>query len=303
MLQRRDLLLALAVQLSWGLHTPLIKLALVDLPPFMLLTLRFLLTGLFFLPFIKRPDAGLFKELARAGIFMFGLSFAFIFLALDRMDASTYVVLFQMQIPMGVLAGAVFFHEKIEKRTWVGIALATSGVVALFGEPKVHQDVISVLLVFLACLNGAANGVMMKKLKNVHLPTFISVTALVATPMQAVLAFFFERDQFPRLAEAHWPMISGVLFYQVVGMSFAMMAWQRILSRNDLAKVNPLNLLFPFFSVIFSILILGEQLTPPVFAGGLLVLAGVGIVTLRRSRKREVLPNAIDSVKEIAAIP
>ncbi len=299
MLKKRDLLLALAVQASWGLHTPLIKLALADLPPFTLLTLRFLLTGLFFLPFIRRPDAATLKSLVMAGIVMFGLSFGLIFLALARMDASTYVVLFQMQIPMGVLSGAIFFHEKIERRTWIGIALAIAGVVALFGEPRVHQDLLSVFLVFLACLNGTANGVMMKKLKDVHLATFISLTALVATPMQAVLAFCFERGQAARLFTAYWPMVSGVLLYQVIGMSFAMMAWQRILSRNALSKAGPLNLLFPFFSVIFSILILDERLTLPVIAGGVMVLLGVAIIAFGHKGAG----NAQDSVKELASNP
>ena len=299
MLRKRDLFLAVMVQLSWGLHTPLIKIALGELPSFTLLTMRFFLTGILFLPFIKIPDAKTFRDLVRAGIFMFGMSFAFIFLALERMDASTYVVLFQMQIPMGVLAGAIFFHEKIEKRTWLGIALAMAGVVALFGEPKVHQALFPVLLVFLACVNGVANNVIMKKLKDVHLSTFIAVTALIATPMQALLAFCFERDQFWRLHEANWPAVSGVLLYQAVGMSFAMMVWQRILSRNDLAKVNSLNLLFPFFSVVFSILILGEKLTLPIIAGGVMVLLGVAIVTLRRQKKSK----DIYSVKELALNP
>lgn len=285
MMSRRDLWLAFAVQMSWGLHTPLIKLALADLPPFSLLTMRFLLTGLFFLPFARWPDRKMLIKLLRAGVVVFGFAFALIFLALERMDASTYVVLFQMQIPMGVLAGAFFFGEKIGRRTWLGVALATAGVVVMFGEPKVHQDFLAVLLVFLACLNGVANGVIMKKMGNIHLPSFIAITALVATLIEGALAFILEQDQWARFATAHWPVIGGVLLYQSLGMSLAMMVWQRILTRNALSLVNPLNLLFPFFSVTFSILILDERLTLPVVAGGFLVLAGVWIVMRRGKAK------------------
>ncbi len=281
MLGKRDLALGILVQMSWGLHTPLIKMALLELSPFVLLTLRFFLTALFFLPFIKKPSAEEFKNLLRIGVVMFGLGFAFIFLALRRMDASTYVVLFQMQIPLGVMAGALFFHEKVSRRTWLGIALAFLGVVFMFGEPKVNQDLLSVLLVFLACLNGAVNGVLLKKLKDVHLPTFISLTALAAAFVHMLCAVLFERDEIGRIHTAEWGLVSVVLLYQALAMSFAMMIWQRVLSRNDLSKANPLNLLFPFFSVLFSIWLLDERLTVPVLIGGACVLFGVGLVTVK----------------------
>lgn len=300
MISRRDLWLALAVQMSWGLHTPLIKMAVEQAPPFTLLTMRFLLTALLFLPFMRRPDRETWIRLVRAGVIVFGLAFALIFLALERMDASTYVVLFQMQIPMGVLAGAVFFGEKISARTWAGVALATAGVVVMFGEPKVHQDFLAVLLVFLACLSGVANGVIMKKMGNIHLPTFICVTALIAALIEGVLAFVLERGQWPRLAEADGVVIGGVLLYQALGMSLAMMAWQRILSRNALSLVNPLNLLFPFFSVLFSLLILNERLTWPIVMGGALILAGVAAVVWKERRKEPIIDSVNNNLVKMA---
>jgi len=54
-----------------------------------------------------------------------------------------------------------------------------------------------------------------------------------------------------------------------------------LVRRYPVTSVTPLTTLSPVFSVIFGVLLLGEQLTASLLAGGLLTLVGVTIIALR----------------------
>jgi len=58
--------------------------------------------------------------------------------------------------------------------------------------------------------------------------------------------------------------------------------WYRVLSRNLVSKVMPVMLLLPVFTIISSMLLLGEWPTPMIFFGGAVVIVGVFMIVLTK---------------------
>jgi len=58
-----------------------------------------------------------------------------------------------------------------------------------------------------------------------------------------------------------------------------------VLSRNSVSKVMPVMLLLPVFTIISSILLLGERPAPITFFGGAIVIGGVSLIVLTKDTK------------------
>ena len=77
----------------------------------------------------------------------------------------------------------------------------------------------------------------------------------------------------------------GALVYAAVLSSlFAHTVYFFLVQRYPVTSIAPLTVLSPVFSVIFGVLLLGDALTPRITLGGVLMLLGVLIITLREKK-------------------
>ena len=58
--------------------------------------------------------------------------------------------------------------------------------------------------------------------------------------------------------------------------------WYRVLSSNPVSKVIPVMLLLPVFTIVSSMLFLGEQPTLIIFIGGAVIFGGVSLVVFTK---------------------
>ena len=77
----RHVLIALLVVSIWGANFAAVKIALIELPPLLLCTLRFVLVAVPLVFFVPRP-AVTNRQLLLYGLTMFALQFGFLFLGL-----------------------------------------------------------------------------------------------------------------------------------------------------------------------------------------------------------------------------
>lgn len=136
------LLLALAVVAVWGSNFVVIKFGLTELPPLLLATLRFALSALPWLFFIRRPAVA-WRYLVGYGVLM-GFMFGLLFLSM-RSDVTPGLasLLMQSQVFMTLLLVAWLQHERMPRIQLAGLALATTGF-ALIGWQsfaQTHADV------------------------------------------------------------------------------------------------------------------------------------------------------------------
>lgn len=135
----RDIVLALLVILIWGGNIIAIKIGVTELAPPVMLTLRFALTALVFLPFIKWPGRKTFWLLAEISIYMSVLHQGLLFIVLRMLDASTMAILLQSQILFATLLGWIILKESIGWRTAIGLGLGFMGLLLTLGGPDLNQ--------------------------------------------------------------------------------------------------------------------------------------------------------------------
>lgn len=284
-LTRKHYLLLLGIILVWAGNVIAIKIAVTELPPLTAATLRFLIAGTIFLPFLKKPDKATFLTIFQIAILMNVLHIGLLFIALGQMDAASVSILLQTQVVFATILGAIVFKEVIRWRTWAGIGLALVGLVVMLGEPDIAQNPRGLMIMMASTFTLALAYVKMKHLKTVHPATYICLMSLLAAPFSFVMSLYFDAQSWMQLDDANWARLAPVFLFQCVLVSLTHISWQRLLQIGDVGKISAFTLLIPFFAVILSVAFLGEHIAWPMIVGGLLTMSGVGIITLRRVQK------------------
>ena len=288
-LSRRDTLLVLFVILIWGGHFAVIKAGVSEVGALTSLALRFGVTTLLFLPFFKWPGWPTFKKIAEIGILMGAIHQGMMFSGVKFMDSSSVAVLVQSQTIFSVILGRFLLGETFYWRTTLGLFIGAMGVVVMLGVPDVGNHPVAFALIVGSALVLALSYIRMRQLPPVNPMTFIAVINLVSLPFAIVGSLAVDGiGAWTRLPDINWHTMGIVLAYQDVLIAFTHILWQRLLSRNEVARVTCYTLLTPVVAISISVLFLGKTLTMPLVLGAGLIIAGLGIVVLRRVQlKRE----------------
>jgi O-acetylserine/cysteine efflux transporter len=277
----RHLGIVLLIMVIWGLNYPVAKIGTGAVTPMMMIALRFFLVGALLLPFVKVPRAHMrriFYLSITIGVFHFAPNFT----GLKLVDSGMGAILNQLSVPFSAILAAIFFQDRLGWRRLLGMALAFAGVAILVGEPKRPTDYVGVFLMVAASLAWAVSLIQAKVLVGVHPLPLVGWMNLMAAPQLVILSLLLEEQ--PIVAALHmgwtglWPILYMAVFVSVVSHGL----WYMLLHRYPINVTAPFALLTPVFGVLFGVLILGEVFTWFTLAGGLITLAGVAIITIRR---------------------
>lgn len=289
----RDISLTLLCILIWSGNFIAIKLGVQELPPMVMITLRFLTTFLVFLPFMKWPGKERFWKIAEVGLWMGAIHQGLLFVALGVLDASTVVVLLQAQVMFAALLGWLILKETIHWRTGFGLLLGFSGLLLVLGGPD-SQNLWGCIITLLSALAISVSYIRMRQLKDVHPPTFIAIINGASLPFVFLTSLFMTPQGWGMLPDSNWVTLAGVLSYQALIVSISHILWQSLLARNSVAKVTCFILLLPIVTIALSVALLDEEMHMSLIWGGLLTIIGVGIITVRKIQKK--LPIQVDPV-------
>ena len=89
---------------------------------------------------------------------------------------------------------------------------------------------------------------------------------------------WLERQHFEDALTAPWETWLVVVYMALGATIIGQGLWYRLLARHDTNSVMPFTLLVPVFGVFFGILFLGEKFDLQNISGGLVTIAGVGII-------------------------
>lgn len=275
----RDWVAALAIILAWGVNFVVIKWGLDEIPPFLLGGLRFVLVALaaFFIP---RPNVS-WRILLLFGMTLSFGQFAFLFTAMTvGMSAGLASLVLQAQVFFTVLIAAVMLGERIRPHHLLGMAIAALGL-ALIERGAVGGNVtlLGFALTLAAALNWACGNIVVKYVGKVDMLSLVVWGALVPPIPFFIMSWLFEgpetiRHTFQNLTLAG---IGAVFYLALMATTLGYVLWARLLARHPVSKVAPLSLLVPIVGLISAALLLGEQLHPLQWTGGLIVLAGLAI--------------------------
>lgn len=275
----KDVVAVLVVVVLWGINFVAVKAGVEAMPPLFGTALRFAIVAAVLCPFY-RPRlyhlADIFKVAILLGVCHFGL----VFLGIKRVDAATASIVMQLNVPFGVLVGAVFLKERFGWARAFGIALAFVGVAVLAGEPQ-RPDPLGILLLVGASVAWASSNVLIKV---VHLPDPLVLNgwmALCSVPFLLGLSWLFEDGQMAAVRTAGWAGWGGIVYTAVLSSIVAHTLWYWLLERHPINLLVPFNLLVPPIGVASGVLLLGDPFSWQKLAGGLVTIAGVAVIQLR----------------------
>lgn len=286
MLTRRDFTLGFLVILIWALNTVAIKFITNEITPFTGLSLRLIMVSVFFLPFLRPVPREKLWTLVQISMLICVLHWASLIWSIERLDASMAAILLQMQVIFSLLWGWLFFGERFGWRTSTGIALGVAGVVVLVGLPAHPPSFSGVLGMIFSVVTLTLGYARMKGLSDIGAGNYIVLTHLIALPPVLAVTFTLEKPLDIEWSAVHHTNLWLALLFQVFLVSTAHMVWQRLMNRNSMSVLPNLTLLIPFLGVASAVVLLGESITWPMVAGGLLTTLGVAIILIRKTQKQ-----------------
>lgn len=278
-----DLGVALAVVALWGTNFGISKIALLEFPPLFLMGLRFIIVAALLLPFVRMPR-GRIRGVLVLSMILGTIHFPMMFNGIKGIDAATASVVAQLQVPFASLLAAVVFKDRLGWRRAMGMLVAFAGVLLIAGEPRLGDSLWALGLVVGGSVAFAAANVQIKRLGNIDGFALNAWMALFAAPQLLVLSGLFEHGQWEAVRTASWTGWGALFYIAVLATIVAYGLWYRLMRRYDVNQAVPFMLLIPLFGVLSGVVLLGEPVTWTLAVGGLLTVAGVGIIVMRVPR-------------------
>jgi O-acetylserine/cysteine efflux transporter len=273
----------LLIAMIWGFNFAVAKIGLAQLPPIMMMALRWALVGLLLAPFVK-PPRGRWRHVFLVSFTLGFVHFAIMFTGLKSLDAATAAIAIQLQVPFAALLAAVFFNDKLGWRRALGMAIAFVGVAIIAGEPRLTSATVPLAMVIVAACIWSVANVQIKMMGEVNGMMLNAWVGVFAAPQLAIASLVLEDGQWAALAAADWRAAMAVLYQAVVVVIVGYGGWFWLLRRYAVNQVMPFTLLVPVFGVLSGVLVLGETMTLPLIVGGLLTVIGVGVITIIRPK-------------------
>lgn len=277
----RDLAFALLINAVWGFQFVAAKVAVTALPPVLVTGFRFAIVFALLFPFLRVPR-GKWWRVAGIAICAGSLHFALMFIGVQLADdIASVAIVTQLGVPFATLLAVIFLHERVHWRRASGMTAAFAGVVVMGFDSRVFGYIEAILLLALASFLGAVAQVLMRGLRDVGVFDLQAWIALISAPTLLALSWLIETGQAEAIASAgFWPW--AAVAYSAIGASvLGHGGIYYLLRRYPVSVVSPFFLLAPIFGVGFGITLMGDVLTTQMIAGGLLVLGGTLVITLR----------------------
>ena len=282
----RDIALAISVPLLWGIGFVVTKPGMEQFPPMLINGLRWSLSGIILVWWFPIPKKYL-KSIFLVSIVACTIQYSLTFSGLNLIEASSAVLFIQCEVPFGVLIAYFFLKEKPKLKNLLGILIAFIGLIVLSGSPNLEGKYIGVILVLSGAFTWALGQVLVKpiseKINGVVLTAWIGI---FAGPQLIIASQIIEGNALDNILSADYKAWLIVLYLALLMNALGYSIWYYVLGRYPVNKILPVMLLLPVSGVLTAIVFLGEKPDIKVFIGGLIILIGVGLILIGKTRKQ-----------------
>lgn len=286
----RHSLLAVLVALVWGLNFVVIDAGLQDVPPLLFLAFRFVLVAFPLVLLVPRP--GPWKDVLVIGAFMSLGQFSLLYVALDLgMPAGLASLVLQAQVMFTVVIAAVALGERSTTQQVVGVAVGTVGLLVVALAHGLRAPVLPLLVTIGAALSWAIGNVAARRARMASGLGLVAWSALVVPLPALALSAVVDGpgEMGDAIAGLGWTAVLSTAYTVVFASLFGYVVWNGLLARYPAGAVVPFILLVPVVGILAAWLVQDEVPTVLETAGGLVMLSGVAIASVRL-RRREVVP-------------
>lgn len=282
---RNGFLLLLALGVIWGIPYAFIKIAIGELTPEMLVTLRCLVGAAILLPIAIHRKAILpalkrWKPLLAYTVAEIVLPWYFLNAAEQRLPSSTAGLLLSA-IPL-VAIGIAFVlgrREPLNWLNWLGLIVGMLGVGVVVGFDVEGSDLIGVAMLGIVVVGYALGPAILAR----WMPELPAIGVIALSLTAAGLGYL------PVIAvTGSWPtaplsieVIAAVLILGAVCSALAFIMFFRFIAEVGPVRATAITYINPAVAVLAGALLLGEQVTVWTIVGFALVLSGSFLVARR----------------------
>ena len=279
----KHLLILLFIAIAHGSAFPITKLVLNDsVPPILMASLRMGLVLILLIPFwrFKIPEKKYIPSLIAFSIFMGVMVYSFMTLSLYYSSIiSPVIVGSQLAIPFGILASAIMLNENISSKKWVLIFSSFIGILIIFFDPKLANNLLGLFYASLMALSFGLAQVYSRKLRSLDISLTNAFTGLFGFIFLLIISYFIEGDTANSITSIRfdsWLLI----FYQAVVVSLgAHLLMFYLYKFYTVGQIFPSYSLFPIFGIGLTFLIFGEIPTILFLIGSIIVLSSVFLLS------------------------
>ena len=279
----KHLLILLFIAIAHGSAFPITKLVLNDsVPPILMASLRMGLVLILLIPFwrFKIPEKKYISSLVAFSISMGVLVYSFMTLSLYHSSIiSPVIVGSQLAIPFGILASAMILNENISLKKWFFILSSFIGILIIFFDPKLANNLLGLLYASLMALSFGLAQVYSRKLRNLDISLTNAFTGLFGFVILLIVSYFVEGETIINIKSINlnsWILIS----YQAIVVSLgAHLLMFYLYKFYTVGQIFPFYSLFPIFGIGLTFLIFGEIPTILFLVGSIIVLSSVFLLS------------------------
>ncbi len=273
----KHLLCALLVAITWGSNFVALKTAFTEIPPFLFLTLRFLLCSVPLLLFVPRPKIS-FKLLLSISLFQWIAHFSLLFLALYLgIPGGIASLILQSQIIFTMLFSAMWLQSRLHPLQIIGIAVSLVGISMIGLQMEGQSNLISFILLIGSAISISVANIMFKKASNVNMLSLVVWSSLIPPIPMFLMSLYFEG--WPNivccLQNLSFSVIAAVLYTSWMATLVGLSLWAYLMSKNDPSHVVPFSLLIPVIALATTSWFLGETLSTTILFAGIIIFSGL----------------------------
>jgi O-acetylserine/cysteine efflux transporter len=279
----RDILLATLVAVIWGLAFVASRLALDELPPTLMTTLRFAIAAVPCL-FVRKPDVSWPLLIAISVTLFLGQFLAQAFGIAHGVPVGLASVIVQSQALFTVAFAVIAFGEVPTRMQVTGIGVAAIGLLMICGTVGYDFSVGAFAVLMISPVVFAIGNLLLRRARDVPMFDLFAWLCLVAAVPLAALTLIADgpRTSWHALSHMTPTGVVSILAIGAISTSIAYWLWGRLLRDHTAAQVVPFALLVPFVGAASSSVVFGERFGPLRLAGMIIVVCGIAIMLLSK---------------------
>ena len=268
-----DLLLTAGAPAIWGSTYIVTTEFLPDFPPLTVAMLRALPAGLLLLLLVRQLPTGIWWARSFVlGALNFSIFLSMLFIAAYRLPGGVAATVGAVQPLIVVFLAYFILASPLRVVPIIAALVGAAGVALLVLTPRAALDPIGVMAGLAGAASMAGGTVLSRKWQPpVSLMTFtawqLTAGGLLLVPVVLLLE--------PAIPVPTMANMLALTWLGVIGMALTYLLWLRGITRLDPSVVSPLLLLSPVTAVLLGWLFLGQTLTVPQVAGGILVIGSI----------------------------
>jgi drug/metabolite transporter (DMT)-like permease len=277
-MDRTAILFALAAAGLFGLSTPIAKVLLGSVDPWVLAGILYSGAGAGLLAFRLAGPKAAEAKLVRADLPWLALSVAtggiagpaLLMLGLTRLDGATASLLLVLEGVFTALLAWFAFRENFDRRIAVGMLAIVAGAAVLsWPAARLPDGLGAPLFVAAACLAWGIDNNVTRKVALADPVAIAAIKGLVAGPVNIALGLWAGAS-LPDGATVVLGAATGLLGYGISLVMFVL-----ALRQLGTARTGAYFSLAPFIGAVAAVAVLGEPVTSELFAAGALMAVGV----------------------------